>query len=258
MKLERTEYIQTSKGTIPVYADEIVEQPLTYAKEDHHTWSVLFHRQYEHVKALAHPLFLRALQDMHFGDAIPRFDEISQQTQNWDLVAVNGLLSDVAFFNLLKHKKFPVTWWIRKPHQLDYIQEPDMFHDLFGHVPMLSQPFYADLMQEFGELGSGIHSTNPKFMEQLSRLYWYSVEFGLMRTVDQGKTQAIKAFGAGLLSSQGEIHHALEAQTQKKSFKQNQAAHTPYRIDAYQPLYFVSNDLQDVLHEIRKFARKWD
>ena len=251
--LKRVEYLTTDRGVTPVYADQIVQQPDAYKEEDHHIWSTLLQRQTVYVQDKASSLFLNALSDMSFPlDRIPRFDDINQvlRKTGWKLVAVNGLLSDVLFFELLGQRLFPVTWWIRKKSQLDYIQEPDLFHDLFGHVPLLSNPTYADAMQRFGAIGSGAKHDNPMFMEGLARLYWYTVEFGLMN-----EKSKLKAFGAGLMSSRGEAEHALSNDPQHKPFKMHTAIRTAYKIDAYQPVYFVMNDFSHIIKELDLFEK---
>lgn len=243
-------YKETEDGVIPVYADQLVLQPSSYSEEDNQTWRTLLARQKELVVGRAHPIFIESLEKMGFGDTIPQFSDINEKLNGWEIVAVNGLISHVAFFDLLAHKKFPVTWWMRTPAQIDYIQEPDLFHDLFGHVPLLERSDYSDLMQTFGKLGIGERSNDAKFMTGLGRLYWYSIEFGLMK--HQGK---LSVFGAGILSSPGELSYALDPKTPHKPFVHSKVANTAYRIDTYQPSYFTSDSFEKMREEILAYAK---
>ena len=252
-KAQRVEYRQTEFGLVPVYADQIIEQPYEYTDEDHDVWVRLLERQLPLVRTNAHSRFLAQLDKMPFTDKIPKFSDLNEFLHPWELVAVNGLLSDVAFFDLLSRKKFPVTWWIRKPHQIEYIQEPDLFHDLFGHVALLMDEEYSSLVQEFGIAGSGNLSSDPKFMEKLARMYWFSVEFGLMKDGND-----IKAIGAGLMSSPGEIIHALDEKTEKKPFRYRTVGKTSYKIDNYQMLYFYCDHFKEITSSLREFQQNYD
>ncbi len=132
---------------------------------------------------------------------IPRFDALNavlQAATGWTLVGVQGLLPELDFFEHLANKRFPVTWWIRRPDQIDYIAEPDLFHDLFGHVPLLMNPLFADFMQAYGRGGVKAHGIGADALQNLTRLYWYTVEFGLIAT-----PQGLRIFGAGIVSSKG-------------------------------------------------------
>lgn len=245
---EKVLYQQTDKGVVPIYADNFTNQPETYPKEDHETWGYLLARQKNVAKERAHPLFLKYLDELSFSSHIPRFSALEEKLKGWKLVPVNGLLSDQVFFELLAQKKFPTTWWMRPQNQMEYIQEPDMFHDVFGHIPFLMNEEYSSLVQNFGRLGSGALSKSPEFMVKLARLYWFTIEFGLYK-----ENTKMFAAGAGLLSSPSEIIHSLDKGTPKKIFSQKKAAVTDYKIDSYQPSYFYFSSFADVEKELRLF-----
>ena len=156
----------------------------------------------------------------------------------WRVVAVPGLIPDAAFYDHLAHRRFPVTVWIRKREELDYLVEPDLFHDFFGHVPLLTDPVFADYMQEYGrrgvEAGPNVHL--------LARLYWFTVEFGLIRTA-----QGLKVYGAGIVSSAAEIRHAIEGEgVERLPFDAATVMHRPYEIDRLQNTYFVLDDFRQL------------
>ncbi|HET6545943.1 MAG TPA: phenylalanine 4-monooxygenase, partial [Rhodanobacteraceae bacterium] len=203
----RVEHQATDKGYVPVYTTAVVEQPwASYAASDHATWATLFKRQRQILEGRACAEFLDNQQ--RFGmtpDAIPRFDDLNDvlaRGTGWRLVGVEGLLPELTFFDHLANRRFPVTWWIRKPGQIDYIAEPDLFHDLFGHVPLLLNPVFADYMQAYGRGGVKAHGIDAEALVNLTRLYWYTVEFGLIDT-----PQGLRIYGSGIVSSKGESIH---------------------------------------------------
>jgi phenylalanine-4-hydroxylase len=216
-----------------------------YTPEQHALYARLFARQARQMPGQACDEFIHALGQLGDETAIPRFDEISDRLRratHWEIVAVPGLIPEHAFFSLLANRRFPVTVWLREPHEFDYIVEPDVFHDLFGHVPLLFNPVFADYMQAFGQGGlkaEGLHA-----LEYLARLYWYTVEFGLIST-----PQGLRVYGAGILSSGGETPHSLTSlKPQRLGFELERVMRTPYRIDDFQDTYFV----------IRSFAQLFD
>jgi len=205
----------------------------SYGAADHDVWRKLCARL---VRRHAAPEFLATLGALDFGDGIPRLDDISNLLKprtGWEIVGVPGFLPDKIFFGHLAERRFPVTVWIRRPEEFDYIVEPDIFHDLFGHVPLLANPVFADFMQLYGTRARQAEAVGGAAM--LSRLYWYTVEFGLIRAAG-----ACKAYGAGLLSSPGEIVHALEdPRPHRVPFDLMRCLRTGFRIDEYQKTYFV-------------------
>ncbi len=196
----------------------------------------LFARQVRQAQGQACEEFIESLGQLGAADRIPHFDAISQslaRATGWEVVAVPGLIPEHAFFSLLAHRRFPVTVWLRSPAEFDYIVEPDVFHDLYGHVPLLFNPVFADYMQAFGR--GGLKAEGLQALEYLARLYWYTVEFGLIAT-----PRGLRVYGAGILSSVGETHYALtSAQPQRIAFALKRVLRTPYKIDDYQSTYFV-------------------
>ncbi len=184
----RVEHQQTDKGYVPVYTTALVDQPADYPADDHATWGTLYERQRALLVGRACDEFLQAQDAMGMSpDRIPRFDELNEvlrATTGWTLVGVEGLLPELEFFDHLANRRFPVTWWIRRPDQIDYIAEPDLFHDLFGHVPLLMNPVFADYMEAYGKGGVKAHGIGTDALQHLTRLYWYTVEFGLIDTPD--------------------------------------------------------------------------
>jgi len=179
-------------------ADYSVEQNWSaYGEPEHALFRRLYQRQAKLVPRYACPEWIKAIADLDAGAGIPRFEEVSKKLRaatNWNIVAVPGLIPDEAFFTHLAGRRFPVTVWLRTPEEFDYIVEPDVFHDFFGHVPLLFDPVYADHLHEYGK--GGLKAMRLDAVTMLARLYWYTIEFGLMTTPD-----GIRAYGAGLLSS---------------------------------------------------------
>lgn len=230
--------------------DYTVEQRYdAYTPEHQDVWRRLYARQIELTRERAATDFLRALAMLDFGDAIPRFDAVNDKLHaatHWRLVPVPGLLPEDAFFGHLAARRFPVTVWIREPHEFDYIVEPDLFHDFFGHVPLLFDPSVADYLQAYGE--GGLKAERLGGLKYLARLYWYTIEFGLMR--DEQAGGALRAYGAGILSSPGEIRHALESpKPQRLQFDLIRAMQTSYLIDDFQKTYFAIDSFAQLVRE---------
>ncbi|MGE7137628.1 phenylalanine 4-monooxygenase [Luteibacter sp. NPDC031894] len=248
----RVEHQQTDRGYVPVYATGTVEQPwASYSKTDHEVWDTLYRRQRELLPAYACREFLEGVERFGLGDGgIPRFADLNQvlgKATGWELVAVEGLLPDEVFFDHLANRRFPVSWWIRKPDQLDYLSEPDLFHDLFGHVPLLLNPVFADYMQAYGKGGMKAHAIGPEALMNLTRLYWYTVEFGLIRT-DEG----LRIYGAGIVSSKGESVYSIDSPAPNRiGFDLERVMNTRYRIDTYQQTYFVIDDFEQLFEATR-------
>ena len=214
-----------------------------YTAADHDTYRRLYERQRALLPGLASQAFIDALPSLGASDRIPRFEEVNERlykATGWELVGVPGLIPEVPFFTLLANRKFPVTDWIRKPEEFEYIVEPDIFHDLFGHVPLLFNPVFADYVQRYGQGGLKAHALGA--CEQLSRLYWYTIEFGLIRQPD-----GLRAYGAGILSSAGELRYAVQSEIPNKvPLSPHRAMRTRYKIDSYQQTYFVIDDFQQL------------
>lgn len=208
----------------------------SYTEADHDTYHRLYERQTAQLPGLACDAFIEALPSLGVKDRIPRFEEINERLKpatGWEIVAVPGLIPERPFFDLLANRRFPVTDWIRTPAEFDYIVEPDVFHDLFGHVPLLFNPVFADYVQRYGEGGLKAHDLGAG--ELLSRLYWYTIEFGLIRQAD-----GLRAYGAGILSSSGELRHSVTSpQPRRIALDLLRCMRTSYKIDDYQATYFV-------------------
>ena len=207
------------------------------------TWSTLITRQTEIVKTRSCKEFLEGLDRIGFSrDKVPQHTEINRRLRNytgWEVEVVPALIPAKEFFTLLANKKFPAASFIRTPQELDYIQEPDIFHEFYGHVPLLTFPDYANFMEEFGKLALSI---SPKDRRRMFRIFWFTIEFGLLNS-----PQGIKAYGGGMLSSIHETVYSVESKiARREKFDPLTALRTPYRIDIPQPLYYVLDNFDDL------------
>ncbi|MDX8432239.1 phenylalanine 4-monooxygenase [Mesorhizobium abyssinicae] len=218
-------------------ADFTVAQGYDYSADEQAVWRTLCDRQTKLTQKLAHRSYLDGVAALGLLDRIPDFDTISEKLRKltgWEIVAVPGLIPAAPFFDHLANRRFPVTNWLRTKEELDYIVEPDMFHDFFGHVPILTQPVFADFMQMYGEKAEDVIALGGD--EMITRLYWYSAEYGLI----QEPGQPVKAFGAGLMSSFTELQFAVESKdAHHVPFKLETVMRTGYEIDKFQRAYFV-------------------
>ncbi|QIK80792.1 phenylalanine 4-monooxygenase [Lysobacter sp. HDW10] len=248
MPPRRLENIHTDKGKVPVYATGIVEQPWdSYSADDHAVWKLLYERQRKLLVGRAADEFLKAQDAMGMTpDHIPKFSDINavlEPATGWTLLGVEGLLPELDFFDHLANRRFPVTWWIRRPDQVDYIEEPDLFHDLFGHVPLLMLPAFAEYMAAYGRGGVKAHGIGPEALVNLTRLYWYTVEFGLIQQKD-----GLRIYGSGIVSSTGESLYSLESDSPNRiCFDLERIMQTRYRIDTFQKTYFVIDSFQQLM-----------
>lgn len=244
----RVEHQLTDKGYVPVYTTAVVEQPwASYSSQDHAVWAQLFERQQQVLVGRASDEFLVAQRAMRMSpDRIPKFDDLNRVLRahtGWELVGVEGLLPELTFFDHLANRRFPVTWWIRRADQIDYLSEPDLFHDLFGHVPLLMNPVFADYMQAYGRGGVKAHGINPEALVHLTRLYWYTVEFGLIKQAD-----GLRIYGSGIVSSKSESIHCLESNAPNRiGFDLERIMRTRYRIDTFQKTYFVIDSFEQLM-----------
>lgn len=228
-------------------ADYTVPQSVgDYTAEQQARWLRLVERQLALIPSRACKEFLDAINgltalDMRRG--IPNFADVNvalKAATNWTLVGVPGLLPDDVFFTHLANSRFPVTVWLREESEFDYIVEPDLFHDFFGHVPMLFTPIYADHLQAYGE--GALKAKRLGGLDWLARLYWYTIEFGLIRENNQ-----VKAYGAGILSSPKELIYALEsAAPERVPFDVMHSMRTPVLIDDVQSIYFILESFQQL------------
>jgi len=255
---QRVEHLATDKGSVPVYTTAVVDQPWdSYTATDHEVWRTLFRRQRELLQGRACREFLESQDAMGISESgIPKFSDLNAkllQTSGWTLIGVQGLLPELDFFEHLANRRFPVTWWIRTPEQLDYLSEPDLFHDLFGHVPLLMNPVFADYMQAYGLGGVKAHGIGADALAQLTRLYWYTVEFGLIDT-----PEGLRIYGSGIVSSGGESVHCLESPAPNRlGFDLLRVMRTRYRIDTYQKSYFVIRGFDELFDATRPDFRPY-
>ncbi len=216
-----------------------------YTPAEHALWDKLFARQAGMLRGRASEAFLRGVEVLRLArPGVPNLEELSEiltARTGWSVAAVPGLVPDEVFFRHLSERRFVAGRFLRRPDQIDYIQEPDVFHDVFGHVPMLADPVFADYMQAYG--AGGLRSLRFDALDHLARLYWYSVEFGLVR-----EAGALRVFGAGIVSSFSETHFALESPSPNRvGFELERVMRTLYRIDDFQETYFVIDSFQDLL-----------
>jgi len=212
-----------------------------FTAEEHGVWNSLFARQVPYLGARIVTPFLEGIPKLGLDEpGIPDLDRLNERLARltgWRCVSVPGLVPDDAFFAMLAERRFPIGNFIRSADSLDYLEEPDCFHDIFGHVPLLAHEPVARLMQAMGRLG--VAAIAAGLGDMISRLYWHTVEFGLAREGGD-----VKILGAGLASSFGEAHFAIEADVPRPRFTLRDAAATAYRSDTFQPLYFVSDSLE--------------
>ena len=227
-------------------ADWTIDQGWSgYTDAEHRVWITLYERQAALLPGRACDPFLKGLEalDLHRA-GIPDFARINEELNRltgWSVVAVPGLVPDEVFFDHLANRRFPAGQFIRKPDELDYLQEPDIFHDVFGHVPMLTDPVFADYMQAYGR--GGQRAMELGRLHNLARLYWYTVEFGLLST-----PQGLRIYGAGIVSSRAESIFALDDPSPNRlGFDLERVMRTPYRIDDFQQVYFVIPSLRALL-----------
>jgi phenylalanine-4-hydroxylase len=225
----------------------VVEQDWDgYTEQQHALWRRLYQRQAKLVPGRACDAYLESLARLDAADGIPRFERTNQalrRATGWELVAVPGLVPDQIFFEHLAARRFPVTVWLREPHEFDYIVEPDVFHDFFGHVPLLFNPVFADHLQEYGK--GGLKAIKLDGLAMLARLYWYTIEFGLVQS-----EQGLRVYGAGILSSGSEIEHCLTSpQPRRIPFSVERVMRTLYKIDSFQETYFVIRDFRQLFED---------
>ena len=221
----------------------------SYTGEEHAIWRTLFERQEKILVGRACDEFMAGLEGLGVAaDGIPDFRRLSDillETTGWQIVAVSGLVPDGIFFEHLANRRFPSTCFIRTRAQLDYLQEPDVFHDIYGHVPLLMNPVFADYMQAYGQ--GGLKASGQDALRYLARLYWYTVEFGLIRTA-----AGLRIYGSGILSSAGESVYCLEdPRPNRIRFDLRRVMRTRYRIDDFQQTYFVIDNFQQLFDATR-------
>ncbi|MES2718671.1 MAG: phenylalanine 4-monooxygenase [Pseudomonadota bacterium] len=237
--------------TLEAHADDwTIDQGWSrYTAAEHAVWQTMFERQTRLLPGRACDEFVQGMQALPLrADQIPDFralSEVLMQATGWQVVAVPGLVPDAVFFEHLANRRFPAGHFIRKPHELDYLEEPDVFHDVFGHVPMLMNPVMADFIQAYGE--GGLKAQRLGKLHQLARVYWYTVEFGLLR-----QHGGLRIYGAGIASSSAESLFAVDDPSPNRiGFQLERVMRTLYRIDDFQESYFVLDSLDQLLELAR-------
>jgi len=223
---------------------------IAYTDAEHQVWHDLITRQMPLVQKYACPEYLEALEMMKFPkDRIPQCKEVSdvlRKHTGWEVAPVPALIPFGQFFQLLADKKFPAASFIRSREEMDYLQEPDIFHEIFGHTPLLTDPRFAEFTHAYGKLGLAASKEDRVF---LARMYWFTVEFGLI----QPPGKPMRIYGGGILSSIGETEYAFKSdKPQRKRFSITDALRTPYRIDIMQPLYYYLEDLRELYELTQK------
>ena len=215
-----------------------------YTAEEHARWQMLMNRQQKLLNRHAAQVYLKALDRLQIPeDHIPQCSEVSErllEATGWRIVPVPALIDFPTFFDLLARKRFPAASFIRSRKEMDYLQEPDIFHEILGHAPLLTDPEYARFVEAYGKAGC---QASKEERVWLARLFWFTVEFGLLHTDD-----GIKAFGAGIVSSRTELPYAVEDPlVDRRPFNEIDILRTPYRIDDLQPVYFVLDSFEQLL-----------
>lgn len=225
-----------------------------YTTEDQEVWRRLFTRQMDNLKAKSVDAFHKHVEDIGFREsAIPRFEDVNEvltTATGWSITVVPGLIGVEDFFPLLADRKFPASTWLRSMEQLDYLEEPDMFHDVYGHLPFFMDQVYADFAKKLGDIGVQ-HIRSKDVLTMLQRIYWFTIEFGLMR--EHGKR---RVYGAGILSSFGESNFALSEEPEVRPFDMEEVMRTPFRTDVIQKLYFKVEGFGQLFDELSLVEEK--
>lgn len=230
------------------YASLVIDQGWNdYTPDNHESWQILYDRQMEVLRPRVCPEYLQAVEELGFtANKIPNFDEVNERLRTatgWEIVATNGLVKSKPFFDMLADRKFPSGYFIRDKDQLDYLEEPDIFHDLFGHIPLLTNPSYANYMHEYGV--GGARALKYKTTKNLARLNWWTIEFGLIQ-----KEDGLKLYGAGLCSSFGEAQYCVDDPSAHHiKFDLERCMRTQVYINDFQPTYFVIDSFEDLFEQ---------
>ena len=227
----------------------MIQEYSKYTPEDLEVWNILFNFQIEQLKPIASKSYFEGIEKINFSaDKIPNYVEtnvILQELTGWQIHVVPGLIDNRPFFELMQNKRFCASTWLRKREQLDYLEEPDMFHDIFGHVPMLSNQSVCYFLEELARIALRFVE-NEEAIEYIARLYWYTIEFGLIKENDQ-----LKIYGAGILSSSGESVYSTQSPVpQRFTYQVNQIFDTPFIKDHFQEQYFVIDSYQQLFDSI--------
>lgn len=226
-----------------------------YSREDFLVWKTLFERQLKNLQGKAHQEYLDCLDQLKDSlnpNKIPKFEELNEELSSfngWTIEVVPGLIPVDQFFQFLAQKKFCSSTWLRKMDQLDYLEEPDMFHDIFGHVPLLANEEYANFVQSFGELGVS-YGHNKVVEKQLQRLYWFTIEFGLMK-----QHGATGIYGAGIISSSGETKHIFKDDIEIVNYEVEKILHNDFITSEIQTRYYLIDSFEQLYNSIGELEK---
>ncbi|MFC4872400.1 phenylalanine 4-monooxygenase [Negadavirga shengliensis] len=246
------------KETVDVFSDprlkNLHQDYHSYTKEDFEVWRILFERQQRNLPGAASQAFLDGLEAIGFtADKVAVFSDANKRLSDftgWAIHVVPGLIDDDLFFSLLYHKRFPTSSWLRKMKELDYLQEPDMFHDAFAHLPLLTNQAYCNFLHDLAGIALK-HIHNPLAIEMLSRIYWFTIEFGLIREKGQ-----LKVYGAGILSSVGETRFCLSDEPKHLDYDVQTILTTPYWKNKFQDKYFIIDGFEQLYNSIPEIEDK--
>ena len=235
----------------PAPSTFITQDWSAYSPEDHHVWSLLYDRRMATLEASGSRVFLEGMRTIGLrADRVPDLREVNArlaERTGWQAVAVSGFLPAKEFFACLAERRFPTTVTVRPLAQLDYLPEPDIFHDVFGHVPLHAHPAFADFLQRFGQVAS--RATTEEDVEAMARLFWFTVEFGLVR--EEGET---KVYGSGLISSHGDAANALGPACDRRPFSLEAVVAQPFEIDRLQDVLFEVGDFSELYEAVERLA----
>lgn len=225
----------------------------SYTAEDQDVWGILFSRQFKNSKQTATEEYVKGIDLIHFNEkAIPKFTETNaylKELTGWQVAAVPGIVADDKFFELLSNKVFPATTWLRTREQLDYLEEPDMFHDVFGHIPLLTNQPFVDFLQGLAKIGLK-HIDNEWAIHLLSRIYWFTIEFGLIR-----ENGALRIYGAGIISSPGETLFSLSDAPEHFEYDIDAIIDSTYQKDVFQTKYFIIDSYEQLYSSLPQIEK---
>lgn len=225
-----------------------------YTDQDFLVWKTLYNRQLEILNPVVSSEYLAALETVNFTDSkIPDFKEVNELLKpltGWGLHVVPNISPQKDFFEFLSQKKFTSTCWLRSMEQLDYLEEPDMFHDVFGHVPLLSNKAYVDFFKGISDIALK-HLNNPQTIELLGKIYWFTIEFGLIR-----ENNELKIYGAGIISSKGETLNCLSKNVVHEAFDISRIFKTDFRTDIMQEKYFIIDSFEQLYNSLPEIENK--
>ena len=240
-----------SVAELPVFVAQNYDR---YEPDDHDVWRILYERRMATLRETGSAVFLEGMRRIGLqGDRVPRLSDINARLSartGWSAVGVTGFIPAHQFFRCLAQRRFPTTLGVRPRQQLDYLPEPDIFHDVFGHVPLHADPVFADFLQRFGALAT--RATSEEETVAMARLFWFTVEFGLIR--ENGE---IKVFGSGLISSHGDAANALGLRCDRRPFDLDAVMRQPFEIDRFQDVLFVIDSFDALFEAVGEVQRRW-